>query len=356
MHTRGRKLSASPLFAALAAVSLLGLNASTASAQPHSMASKWRVGITHGCPKGTQVHYNEDSTDALAANPERILQGRPITPDLKKVLLRTAKSHIKLRKIINCRRGHPGSPAPAPKTETSVEDTQSPNWSGYQSLVMPNYLNAGMDWTVPSVTAVPNSGGVSSVWSGVGSGQTTQDELVQAGTEQDVQCDTTCSPNYYAWYEIFPKESQEIVDNITISPGDEVNTIVFYDSSGADFFFTDFTTEDGFDISESLDNGTSSGGQAEWIAERTSFGTAYPPLADFDVVNISYPDTETGSSYSDPDLDNYFASDPELDSESMWMYNDCSYATLLANPSGFTNDFGDFAVAWDSAGETVPIC
>lgn len=356
MRTSGRKLSARPLFAVLVVVSLFGLNAGTASADPHPIAGKWRIGTTHGCPKGTQVHYSEDSPDVLAAHPERMLQGRRATPALKKALLRAAKSHIKLRKSISCHRGHPGSPAPGFKTKADVEDSQSTNWSGYRSAAMPNYLNAGMDWTVPSVTAAPDSGGVSSIWPGVGSGDTSQDQLVQAGTEQDVQCSATCTPEYYAWYEIFPKESQQVVDNLVLSPGDEVSALVFYDSTGAEFFFSDFTTEDGFDITESLDEGTSSGSQAEWIVERTSVGATHPPLADFDVASITNPDTETGSSYDDPALENYFASAPELNSGSIWMYNDCSFTTLLANPSEFTDDLGDFSVAWDAAGQTEPPC
>lgn len=240
------------------------------------------------------------------------------------------------------------------RPNADLEEVRSPNWSGYQSDTQ-RYLTASMNWVVPTATATPDTTRTSSIWPGVGTGTSTSDTLVQAGTEQDDQCiGEVCDPTYYAWFELYPQEYQQKIPGLIISPGDSMNAIAEYTPDAttpvADFEIYDATTNEVYDTEQDITGATpASGATAEWIVERTQVGGVYPQLTDFGVAQIGDAYTVTGSDWDDPNLNGYFASDGELHAADWSIWN-CDKTLLMAEPSAFTSIYGQFAVTFNDAG------
>lgn len=132
------------------------------------------------------------------------------------------------------------------------------NWSGY-FVTGTGFAYANATWTVPSVST--NTSGDSASWVGIGgvNGNT----LIQTGTSQDCTTGTTageakyhgliqsemnknakggsgggggkggsssCTPVYYAWWEILPQAETKIT-TITVSPGDKITAYVLETST-----------------------------------------------------------------------------------------------------------------------------
>jgi len=215
-----------------------------------------------------------------------------------------------------------------------------------------------MTWDVPEVT----SNGFLSIWPGVGSGDDVYDSLLQAGTEQQATgCDNgTCSSTkYYAWYEIFPQESEQIIDDLEIRPGDEIGSSVWYtpESQTAQFYILNYTTGYGLNLEESIEGNDEyspgSGSQAEWVAERpTVAGSYYPPLPNFGSLRIYNAETTLGYSWYGNVYDYYF-SDPAVTPEDIWM-NGCS-GSLMAYPGYIADSDSNFDVNWADGGITDPV-
>jgi len=89
----------------------------------------------------------------------------------------------------------------------------STNWAGY-IYSAPGIDSVGGTWIVPQV-ADGYGTSASSIWVGIG-GSTTND-LIQAGTEQDL---ISGQPVYYAWYETLPTPAQRV--RMDVAPGDQI--------------------------------------------------------------------------------------------------------------------------------------
>lgn len=339
---------------------LLGANTHVASAGVRTAAPSkvtWETGHTYNCPEGVQVLHPDKTPSYIAAHPNALLASRPhVDANARRILRKVARSHVRWHSSLHCAKGHPGQPSPRRTKLADLNETITHNWSGYQSDIQSNYLTASMGWTVPAVTSPPDSGGTSSIWPGVGTGDSPEDSLVQLGTEQDSSCaTTTCNATYYAWWEIYPQEIQQKFSDLEISPGDTISAVVEYlpgTSPSALFDIYNLTTDEAYEVEQQIEgDAAGSGSSVEWIAERTQFGSAYPPLADFGNLDIGHAFSEVGQNLDDPNLDGYFASDAALDSDDLWMWN-CAENTLLANPTEFTSDIGDFSISWDAAGTT----
>jgi hypothetical protein len=171
-------------------------------------------------------------------------------------------------------RFHPLFPHQHGHTVTSL------NWSGYA-------ITAGTDtgvtgtWVVPTVKAPP-SNAYSSTWVGVG-GYSSQD-LIQAGTEQDVL--SGGGTQYYAWYEYLP--FPEIPISMAVSPGNTmqvtVRTVSGGRSSSWEIFIKNKTTGASFTKDLTYSSSFSS---AEWIEEAPTVNGSIAPLADFGTVTFN---------------------------------------------------------------------
>jgi Peptidase A4 family len=116
----------------------------------------------------------------------------------------------------------------------------------------------------------------------------------QTGTDSD--CVGT-TPNYYAWYEFYPRASFEIL-TVPVKPGDSISALVYYDSSNKDFYIqiTDETTGKSYTKGSTVSGAVRS--SAEWIAEApccTNSGGILP-LSDFGT--ITFGGDSTGVPYS----------------------------------------------------------
>ena len=158
----------------------------------------------------------------------------------------------------------------------------SPNWAGNEDQpsvggIWQNgvFTAAQLEWTAPQ--PAPDWGNTGSdteisIWPGVGhgtgSGASSTDQMIQAGTETDY------SPGngYYTtlsifWYEIFPKESAHYVSTPSVSPGQNVYVEVYYAGTTAYFFLENLSTGSSRTYPEAF-NGLS-GRTAEWIVEKS---------------------------------------------------------------------------------------
>jgi hypothetical protein len=101
----------------------------------------------------------------------------------------------------------------------------------------------------------------------------------QIGIEAD---DSGGSTTYYAWYEMYPSGSVQI-QNLAISPGDNITASVVYSGGAYDLTLTDNTTTKSFSISQAASNMQRS--SAEWVVEAPSSGSGVIlPLANFGTV------------------------------------------------------------------------
>ena len=100
--------------------------------------------------------------------------------------------------------------------------TTSTNWSGYAATGS-TYTSVASSWTEPTGTCKSGSQ-YSSFWVGL--------DGYNSGTVEQTGTDVDCAgrtPQYYAWYEIYPAASVEI--NQTVRPGDKISASVTYAGS-----------------------------------------------------------------------------------------------------------------------------
>jgi hypothetical protein len=163
-------------------------------------------------------------------------------------------------------------------TRAQSNTEYSNNWSG--DILTSGATNFGSnsfytlwgEFNVPIAQAPFGSCGsiwYSATWIGMDGYNGTPD-LVQAGTESDTTCyDGSNAGTYYAWYEWYPAYTQKI-DNLPVSPGDDIGVQVgVSNSTSASVFITNETTNQYAAIGFSAPQGSHFiGNSAEWILER----------------------------------------------------------------------------------------
>jgi hypothetical protein len=182
-----------------------------------------------------------------------------------------------------------------------VKHATSQNWSGTVYTVqnrscfppicfLPTspYAVWGM-WTVPDVS-VSTQTSYSSAWVGLdGMGNK---QVEQMGTEQRASrwCFLRCftATTYYAWFELFP-DSEQMIQGLSINPGDMMYADVEYENSSNQMFFfiEDITTGQYVPFVTSATHGCGCV-SAEWIMERPAINGNLPALADFGNVQFNY--------------------------------------------------------------------
>jgi Peptidase A4 family len=169
------------------------------------------------------------------------------------------------------------TPAPAGLHGTSRENSSI--WAGNVAINY-GYDDVSSDWYVPCVSGSPFSS-YSLTWVGIGGdGNDGGGNLVQAGTEQDI--DSNGGRHFYAWYEDYPHDPVvQRLSNYAIGCSDYMYVEVYQGSSSETYYIDDYTTNDYTSPSES--GYTSNGSTAEWIEERPP-GTT---LANFAYVTFS---------------------------------------------------------------------
>jgi hypothetical protein len=238
-------------------------------------------------------------------------------------------------------------------TSGSISSKPTQNWSGFESDAQ-SFTGASMTWTVP--TPGPSTApALMSIWPGIGSGSSSGDQLIQAGTEQGVGS----SP--LAWIEVVPQlPLQCTVNGMTVSTGDNFAVNVGWDASTstAAFLLADYSSGVVKEITTPVSG--SSGSSAEWIVERTESCAnsactpgIFPHLLDFKDLDIANGAAEQTNSQGIT-TEKYIGQFGSLVSHPM---NDCAgketLATITWNSTTLSSQ-GDFLDTFDHPGPVDP--
>ena len=157
-----------------------------------------------------------------------------------------------------------------------ITQSQSSNWSGY-AATGGGFSSVTSTWTQPTASCASVTT-YSSFWVGLdGDGSNT---VEQTGTSAD------CSgghPNYYAWYEMYPKYPVNL--SIAIHPGDSITGTVTVTGNGR-YTLHLHNNKTGGDFSTTV-KGHGSNYSAEAIAEAPSSRSGVLPLTNFGTVNFA---------------------------------------------------------------------
>jgi hypothetical protein len=168
------------------------------------------------------------------------------------------------------------------------DDASSLNWSGYiaaTSLTSPTVDSVTAIsgyWVIPAVAASCGSNTYSSIWVGIDG--YTSPTVEQIGTEQDW---SNGEQQNYAWFEMYPNASFEIVGFPT-NVGDLISGLIQYIGSGI-FVLTisNHTQQVTYTVpAQNTISLTAQRSSAEWIVEAPSLNGVLP-LANFGTVNLS---------------------------------------------------------------------
>jgi hypothetical protein len=324
-----------------------------------AVTSAWTdSGTTDSCPRSVHLFRPKRSPQYYAAHPDALAAPRSVvTPQLHESLDAVAAAKIHYLPTLNCRAGRAQpalTSAAASGQSSAIADS---NWAGYLDKSTSggtNYLATAMQWRVPAVSAPAYASSYSSIWPGIGSGTSSTDQLIQAGTEQD----SICAPGgcqshidaYYFWFEIVPQQGEQIITNLIARPGDQVSAIVQYEPTSrvAYFQLVNLTTHQGVYLSQALTGPwTRSGGQGEWIVERTEVGSTLPRLANFGTQTITRATAVVGAGWNSSSY--LYANTTWLHPTAMNMQTSCSGVRDLARTSPFAAN-GQFSVTWQNYG------
>ena len=181
------------------------------------------------------------------------------------------------------RYGASGAPAPATTPSSSppvVTATATTNWSGY-GIDAKGVTAIHAAWIVPTAIAPPTTG-YAATWVGIG-GQTT-DDLIQAGTEQDIENGV---PTYYAWVETLPDDTLGVSPRrLPARPGD-LFAVTITNSGGNNWsiMLENRTTNQHLSLTVTYASCKCS---AEWIEEVPDLAdVSDPALANFGTVTFT---------------------------------------------------------------------
>jgi hypothetical protein len=164
----------------------------------------------------------------------------------------------------------------------------SGNWSGYaaaaKSGVHLRFISA--NFTIPSVNcqnSTLGSSGFAYASNWVGLDGFSSNTVEQTGV--DSFCDSSGTPQYDAWYEMFPLNP---VVFSGVNPGDAISASVFFSGSNYSLTLTDLTTGGKIQTTQTCPHGsTCKNSSAEVITEDPGQSAPIVDLADYGMVNVT---------------------------------------------------------------------
>ncbi|MFZ0090423.1 MAG: G1 family glutamic endopeptidase [Solirubrobacteraceae bacterium] len=251
-------------------------------------------------------------------------------------------------------------PAASASAATDVAQAASENWSGYvagssaSGSSNTQFKSVSGSWVQPPATCSTGQS-YSAFWVGLGgSGQT--DALEQDGTEVD--CSTSGSPSYFAWYELVPQAPVRV--NMAIHPGDHISSQVTVEGTNVSVSLSNATTGGSFTKTLQMSNPDVS--SAEWIAEAPSscsqgVSDCTPlSLADFGTVDFTNATATASDGHTGPISDPEWSPtavtlSPGADSSGFGGGQFVSQSgSAGATPSSLSSDGSSFSVAWSANG------
>lgn len=196
----------------------------------------------------------------------------------------------------------------------------STNWSGYVATGG-GFTSVTSSWVQPTVSCT--SPGVVSFWVGLdGWGDNT---VEQTGSGADCR---SGSPQYYAWWETFPTNSQQTY-SVAVSPGDHMTATATFTNGQYQLQVADL--DQGWSKTTTAAAPTGSSNlSAEVVAEAASLGNNVTQLPDFGTASF------TGGTINGNSLNNAGA-------QALNMVN--SSGSVIAS-TGTADSSGDFAVTY----------
>ncbi len=240
-------------------------------------------------------------------------------------------------------------------------NVQSANWSGYADG-NDTYNSVAASWTEPTVNCsssgsgggggllggllggeglgdlIGPSGSASSFWVGIDG--YTSSSVEQLGTDADCNGST---PDYYAWWEMYPNPSQVLSSSYPVHPGDQITAWVASNSAGTKFYLAEKDTTAGwsFSTTQTPQSGFARS-SAEVVAEAPSscnlIFCSEVPLSNFGQVNFSSADLIDNAGNNGP-LSSYAANQITMSSN----------GKTLAVPSNLSSDGRSFSITWQNS-------
>ena len=232
---------------------------------------------------------------------------------------------------------------------TALNMTQSNNWSGYNQGALEKgtlFTSITGTWTVP--TATQNKAGEaesSATWVGIGGGcletscAVTDETLIQAGTEQDV--DASGKASYSAWYELIPVPSTPV--SLPVAPGNTISVSISQTLPAVwAISIKNLSTGQSWSTTTPY---PSTMGSAEWINETPlqigTSGTGLSAMPKLSTVHFSGATANgAGANLTGSEAmqlvsgSGQVLATPSDPSPSATAFNDCTYATSCAAPAG----------------------
>jgi hypothetical protein len=189
----------------------------------------------------------------------------------------------------------PMIPAPGPggKGFKAGNDAPQPwdstNWSGY-AISGTGFTSTTGQWTVPTVSAPKRKKAqqFSSTWVGIDGFMPGDDDLIQAGTEQDWFKGQSV---YQAWWEILPAAETPIT-TIAVHPGDTMTVSITQGVPDWTITVTDQTNGQTFTTHQIYSGPMTS---VEWIQEAPTVGRHIATLAHDSTVDFDHGTVNGGS-------------------------------------------------------------
>jgi hypothetical protein len=163
------------------------------------------------------------------------------------------------------------------------------NWSGYavaaDSGIHIRFVAA--NFTIPSLNCANSplgSSGFAYVGDWAGLDGLNSNTVEQTGV--DAFCDSSGTPSYYAWYEMYPLAPVAFTG---VGPGDAINASVFFNGSGYNLVLKDLTSGGSINTTQPCPSGSKCGNtSAEVITEDPGGAVANGVnLADFGMANYT---------------------------------------------------------------------
>jgi len=273
--------------AALAVVmALMGDPLAEAEAETDADSSTWTMQADEPGCNGAELAVPQQSPAYYAEHPDLFADDEDATPQVRAELDEIALEQPTVITQADCYQSDEPRLHSAPDMSADMARRNaasgSYNWAGYWTGKKSFLIYAvTMDWTVPKVSATSAKTDVS-IWPGLGSGASSSDQLVQAGTAQ-------YSKSTYFWYEIYPFEYEVAVKGIAVVPGNHVRVIVSFNTSKktANFYFYNQTRHTFMQVAQKLTKGKFVGHQAEWVIERPMISGHYAVLPKFSNIPTS---------------------------------------------------------------------
>ena len=224
--------------------------------------------------------------------------------------------------------------------------TISLNWAGYAATAAKKFNFVSSSFVQPAVTCTGKPNRWTSQW--VGLDGFTTGTVEQTGTFSFCGGKANMTPQYEAWYEMFPAGS---VNVFNVKPGDTINTAVKFTGGKFHISIADATSGKSFSISKGCS--ICQRASAEWIIERPALcnntGTKcfITALADFHLATM----TKARASVSGGKVKGIGG----FNNIPIFMVNPVKSGGFISLADTSALSGPSFAVAWERSGSTVPI-